>query len=86
MNESHSSPNGVLANGVRFFFFLWVTLSCDWQKIKALFPGDDDRLRRMSLIEEGDPKRINMAHLCVVGSHAVNGVAQIHSDIVKSTV
>lgn len=56
------------------------------QRTAALFPGDVDRLRRMSLIEEGDPKRINMAHLCVVGSHAVNGVAQIHSDIVKNTV
>ncbi|KAF3707854.1 Glycogen phosphorylase, brain form [Channa argus] len=55
-------------------------------RIAAMFPGDIDRLRRMSLIEEGDPKRINMAHLCVVGSHAVNGVAQIHSDIVKNTV
>uniref|UniRef100_UPI0037E7BAB3 glycogen phosphorylase, brain form n=1 Tax=Semicossyphus pulcher TaxID=241346 RepID=UPI0037E7BAB3 len=55
-------------------------------RIAAMFPGDTDRLRRMSLIEEGDPKRINMAHLCVVGSHAVNGVAQIHSDIVKNTV
>ncbi|XP_074531715.1 glycogen phosphorylase, brain form [Halichoeres trimaculatus] len=55
-------------------------------RIAALFPGDNDRLRRMSLIEESEPKRINMAHLCVVGSHAVNGVAQIHSDIVKNTV
>ncbi|TRY60470.1 hypothetical protein DNTS_028907 [Danionella cerebrum] len=55
-------------------------------RIAALYPGDTDRLRRMSLIEEGDPKRINMAHLCVVGSHAVNGVAQIHSDIVRTTV
>ncbi|KAL3971609.1 phosducin [Sarotherodon galilaeus] len=55
-------------------------------RVAALFPGDTDRLRRMSLIEEGDPKRINMAHLCVVGSHAVNGVAQIHSDILKSSV
>ncbi|KAI5622805.1 glycogen phosphorylase, brain form, partial [Silurus asotus] len=55
-------------------------------RISALYPGDSDRLRRMSLIEEGDPKRINMAHLCVVGSHAVNGVARIHSDIVKTTV
>ncbi|XP_036979545.1 glycogen phosphorylase, brain form isoform X3 [Acanthopagrus latus] len=55
-------------------------------RIAAMFPGDTDRLRRMSLIEEGEPKRINMAHLCVVGSHAVNGVAQIHSDIVKSSV
>ncbi|XP_041866811.1 glycogen phosphorylase, brain form [Melanotaenia boesemani] len=55
-------------------------------RIAAMFPGDVDRLRRMSLIEEGDPKRINMAHLCVVGCHTVNGVAQIHSDIVKNTV
>uniref|UniRef100_H2SV21 Alpha-1,4 glucan phosphorylase n=2 Tax=Takifugu rubripes TaxID=31033 RepID=H2SV21_TAKRU len=54
--------------------------------IAARFPGDTDRLRRMSLIEEGQPKRINMAHLCVLGSHAVNGVAQIHSDIVKKSV
>ncbi|XP_078412769.1 glycogen phosphorylase, brain form [Cetorhinus maximus] len=54
--------------------------------ITALYPGDLDRLTRMSLIEEGEPKRINMAHLSVVGSHAVNGVAQIHSEIVKNTV
>nr|XP_020477974.1 glycogen phosphorylase, brain form [Monopterus albus] len=55
-------------------------------RVAAMFPGDVDRLRRMSLIEEGDPKKINMAHMCVVGSHAVNGVAQIHSDIIKTTV
>uniref|UniRef100_A0AAX7SZP8 Alpha-1,4 glucan phosphorylase n=1 Tax=Astatotilapia calliptera TaxID=8154 RepID=A0AAX7SZP8_ASTCA len=54
--------------------------------IAAKYPGDVDRLRRMSLIEEGGQKRINMAHLCIVGSHAVNGVAQIHSDILKATV
>lgn len=51
-----------------------------------MFPGEVGRLQRMSLIEEGDPKRINMAHLCVVGSHVVNGVAQIHSNIIRSTV
>ncbi|XP_035255417.1 glycogen phosphorylase, brain form [Anguilla anguilla] len=56
------------------------------ERIAALYPGDTGRLQRMSLIEEGDPKRVNMAHLCVVGSHAVNGVARIHSDIVKATV
>uniref|UniRef100_A0A8C0EYK0 Alpha-1,4 glucan phosphorylase n=1 Tax=Bubo bubo TaxID=30461 RepID=A0A8C0EYK0_BUBBB len=55
-------------------------------RVAALYPGDIDRLRRMSVIEEGDCKRINMAHLCVIGSHAVNGVARIHSDIVKNSV
>lgn len=43
-------------------------------------------MRRMSLIEEEGQKKINMAHLCIVGSHAVNGVAQIHSNIIKDTV
>lgn len=56
------------------------------QRVAAKFPGDHDRMRRMSLIEEGGQKRINMAHLCIVGSHAVNGVAQIHSDILKATM
>uniref|UniRef100_A0A8C4RFI1 Alpha-1,4 glucan phosphorylase n=1 Tax=Erpetoichthys calabaricus TaxID=27687 RepID=A0A8C4RFI1_ERPCA len=55
-------------------------------RISSLYPGDFDRMRRMSLIEEGDVKRINMAHLCIVGAHAVNGVARIHSDILKATV
>ncbi|XP_075044873.1 glycogen phosphorylase, muscle form [Mixophyes fleayi] len=55
-------------------------------RVSAKFPGDIDRMRRMSLVEEGSVKRINMAHLCIVGSHAVNGVAQIHSDIIKDTV
>ncbi|KAM4014195.1 glycogen phosphorylase, liver form [Anomaloglossus baeobatrachus] len=55
-------------------------------RISALYPGDMDRLRRMSLIEEDGIKRINMAHLCIVGSHAVNGVARIHSEIVKNDV
>uniref|UniRef100_A0A8C5GX47 Alpha-1,4 glucan phosphorylase n=1 Tax=Gouania willdenowi TaxID=441366 RepID=A0A8C5GX47_GOUWI len=56
------------------------------ENVAAKFPGDSDRLRRMSLIEESGQKRINMAHLCIVGSHAVNGVAQIHSDILKATI
>ncbi|XP_056326960.1 glycogen phosphorylase, liver form [Danio aesculapii] len=54
--------------------------------IASLFPEDMDRIRRMSLIEEGGGKRVNMAHLCIVGSHKVNGVAKIHSDIIKRDV
>ncbi|MDO8525492.1 MAG: glycogen/starch/alpha-glucan family phosphorylase, partial [Candidatus Omnitrophota bacterium] len=48
------------------------------------FPGDNDRLRRMSLIEEGDPKRIRMAHLAVVGSHSINGVSELHTELLKT--
>ena len=52
--------------------------------VAELHPGDTDRLRRMSLIEEGDVKYVRMAHLAVVGSHAVNGVARLHSDLVRT--
>ncbi|OPJ75384.1 hypothetical protein AV530_000480 [Patagioenas fasciata monilis] len=55
-------------------------------RVYASFPGDHERLRRMSLVEEGAVKRINMAHLCIVGAHAVNGVARIHSEILKNSV
>uniref|UniRef100_UPI000B4D1008 glycogen phosphorylase, muscle form-like n=1 Tax=Lonchura striata TaxID=40157 RepID=UPI000B4D1008 len=55
-------------------------------RVYALFPGDLERLRRMSLVEEGAVKRVNMAHLCIVGAHAVNGVAEIHSQILKDSV
>nr|XP_054759260.1 LOW QUALITY PROTEIN: glycogen phosphorylase, brain form-like [Lytechinus pictus] len=50
------------------------------------YPGDFDRMRRMSIVEEDHDKRINMAHLSIVGSHAVNGVAAIHSELIKSSV
>lgn len=45
-----------------------------------------DKLRSLSIVEEGQEKRLNMAHLAIVGSHAINGVAAIHSDILKKTV
>lgn len=56
------------------------------QYVASKFPGDNDRLRRMSLIEEGECKKVNMAHMCIVGSHAVNGVARIHSEILIATL
>lgn len=52
--------------------------------VAARWPGDDARARHMSLIEEGPQKQVRMANLALVGSHSVNGVAALHSDLVKS--
>ena len=54
--------------------------------VRTKFPGDDARLARVSLIEEGLPKKICMAHVAIVGSHSTNGVAAIHSELLKRTV
>ena len=50
------------------------------------FPGDTDLLRRVSIIDENNGRRVRMAHLAVVGSHTVNGVAAIHSELLKTTL
>jgi glycogen phosphorylase len=47
-------------------------------------PGDSERLERMSIVQEQPRKEIRMAHLAIVGSHSVNGVAEMHSELVKS--
>ena len=54
--------------------------------VRAKFPGDDARLARVSIIEESQPKKVRMAHLAIVGSHSTNGVAAIHSELLKKTV
>ncbi|MDE1920861.1 MAG: glycogen/starch/alpha-glucan phosphorylase [Candidatus Omnitrophica bacterium] len=56
------------------------------KEVALRYPGDTDRLRRMSLIEEGDTKRIRMAYLAIVGSFSVNGVSQLHSDLLKANL
>ncbi|MBI3097161.1 MAG: glycogen/starch/alpha-glucan phosphorylase, partial [Planctomycetes bacterium] len=50
------------------------------------FPGDFDRLRRMSLIAEDSERKVRMANLAVVGSHSVNGVAALHTELLKKNV
>jgi starch phosphorylase len=50
------------------------------------FPGDTELLARVSIIDEEHGRRVRMAHLAVVGSHTVNGVAAIHSDLLKTTL
>ena len=53
------------------------------QQIAARFPGDTDRMRRMSIIGEESERSVRMAHLAIVGSHSVNGVSTLHSEILK---
>jgi starch phosphorylase len=55
-------------------------------EVRIAFFGDEQRLQRMSLIDESGERYVRMAHLATVGSHAVNGVAGLHSDLLKSDV
>jgi starch phosphorylase len=54
------------------------------RQIANKYPGDTDRLGRMSLIEEGDDKMVRMAYMAVVTSHHVNGVAALHTELLKN--
>lgn len=60
--------------------FFWL------QKISKKIENDDAKLKSLSIVEESNPKRIRMAHLCIVGSHKVNGVAALHSELLKTTL
>jgi starch phosphorylase len=53
--------------------------------VRARFPGDDGRIQRTSLIEEGPAKHVRMANLAIVGSHSTNGVAALHSELLRTT-
>ena len=54
--------------------------------VASIWPGDDGRLQRMSLVEEGDSRQVRMAHLSIVGSHSINGVSALHSRLVRTTL
>ena len=56
------------------------------KEVMHRYPGDGDMLRRMSIIDEVGSKRVRMAYLAIVGSHKVNGVAQIHTELMKQTI
>ncbi|TVQ08432.1 MAG: glycogen/starch/alpha-glucan phosphorylase [Leptolyngbya sp. DLM2.Bin27] len=55
-------------------------------QVKLRYPNDPDRLERLSLIEEGGERRVRMANLACVGSHAINGVAALHTELLKQEV
>jgi starch phosphorylase len=54
--------------------------------IELAYPGDRERLRRLSLVEESTPKQVRMAHLAIVGSHSINGVSALHTDLIKTSL
>ena len=56
------------------------------QEISAQYPGDVKRLQRMSLIDENGERYVRMAHLCIIGSSSTNGVAELHSQILKDSL
>ncbi|MGE0710860.1 MAG: glycogen/starch/alpha-glucan phosphorylase [Planctomycetota bacterium] len=55
-------------------------------ELRAAYPGDEDRVRRMSLIDERGERAVRMANLACVGSHAINGVAELHTELLRRTV
>jgi glycogen phosphorylase len=53
--------------------------------VRTRFPGNEERVRRMNLVEDGNERKIRMANLAIVGSHSTNGVAAIHTDLLRKT-
>jgi starch phosphorylase len=56
------------------------------EDVRSHWPGDEEKIRRMSLIEEGPDKSVRMANLAIIGSHAVNGVSKLHSELLKTSL
>lgn len=54
------------------------------ETVQEAYPGDTARMARMSIIEEGQERKVRMAYLAIVGSHSVNGVAALHTEIIKN--
>ena len=55
-------------------------------RLRKKYPRDEKKVMRMSLIEEGYPKKVRMAYLSIVCSHTVNGVAALHTQLLKATI
>jgi starch phosphorylase len=56
------------------------------EEVRMRFLGDEDRIRRMSIIDETDQRYVRMAHLACIGSHSINGVAALHTELLKRDV
>src|SRR6266446_2954163 len=55
-------------------------------RVALVWPGDHERLQRMAILTESEPKQVRMGHLAIVGSHAVNGVSALHTELVKTAL
>ena len=56
------------------------------QKAASFFPLQNDKIAKVSIIEESNPKMVRMANLAIIGTHSTNGVAQLHSDLLKTSM
>jgi starch phosphorylase len=56
------------------------------EEIRERYPADVERLREMSIIEETEPRKVRMAYLAIIGSHSVNGVAELHTSILRKSI
>jgi starch phosphorylase len=56
------------------------------EEVRMRFLGDEDRIRRMSIIDDNDQRYVRMAHLACIGSHSINGVAALHTELLKRDV
>ncbi|MGE0682125.1 MAG: glycogen/starch/alpha-glucan phosphorylase, partial [Candidatus Binatia bacterium] len=56
------------------------------EHVATVWPGNPERLRRVSIIAEGEQKQVRMGHLAIVGSHSINGVSALHSELVKTSL
>ena len=92
VHEPHGAPRGPRDSGRSSLFgrvlprHLQIVYEINRRfldEVRARFPGDEDRVRRMSLIAEGAEQRVRMAHLAIVGSISVNGVSALHSRILR---
>ncbi len=68
----------------RHLQFIYEINSRFLKQVAQRFPNDPAKMQRMSLVEEGNPKQVRMANLAIIGSHSINGVAAVHSELVKT--
>ena len=54
--------------------------------VRLRFPGNEARVQRLSLVDDNNGGFVRMAHLAAVGSHAINGVAELHTELLKTNV